>query len=89
MAKFEHKKMAKAIDMWRVFPRGFLLWYAWLVTKMCFWFWGLISPTSEQTVVIGAIIGMAVPLLNWYMQNSYDWTKEKIDGTGTSGATEK
>ena len=69
---------SEGLDALNVWPKGVIIWYCWIVTKMCFWFWALPVPSQEQTIVVGAIIGMAAPMLNWYMGNRREYSAPSV-----------
>jgi nitric oxide synthase oxygenase domain/subunit len=62
------------VDAWRVYPRLFLTWYACIVSYLVMWYTKIPTPSSEQTMMIGGVVALCVPLTKWYMENGRDWT---------------
>ena len=74
---------AELFDAWRVVPRLVLLSYGHMVWDMWQWVKSIPDLTTQQTVFVTAITGLAVPLTGWYMNTGRKWGKD--GSTGASG----
>lgn len=54
---------------WRVFPRGFILVYFWLIIQTAMWFMGLPAPTPAQAAFASAIIGAGAAWFGLYVNS--------------------
>jgi hypothetical protein len=61
---------------WRVFPRGFIIVYFWLIVETALWFMGLPTPSTAQAAFASAIIGAGAAWFGLYVNsgNSNDNT---------------
>ena len=66
---------AEVTDAWRIFPRIILAAYAWLCWDLSRWFMSLKAPQSEQMAFVTVIIGLAVPLVSFYLHSGRTWSK--------------
>lgn len=63
------ERVAYLIDLYRLFPRVFLVGYGFLAWKSAIWFMALDKPSAEQAAFVTLLSGFFVPLTNFYMQN--------------------
>ena len=54
---------------WRVFPRGFILVYFWLIIQTAMWFMGLPAPSPAQAAFASAIIGAGAAWFGLYVNS--------------------
>lgn len=64
---------AEVFDAWRIVPRAILSAYGALCFHLGTWFMGLKAPLPEQAAFVTAIIGLAVPLINFYFTSGRKW----------------
>lgn len=81
------ERPAYLVDLYRVFPRGILLGYSFMVVEVARWFMALDKPSPEQSAFATLIGGFLVPLTNWYMQNGVDWEKRRSPNNATTTTT--
>ena len=55
---------------WRVFPRGFIIVYFWLIVQTAMWFMGLPVPTPSQAAFASAVIGAGAAWFGLYVNSS-------------------
>ena len=71
------ERVAYLIDLYRVFPRVFLVGYGFLCWKASLWFMALEKPTPEQAAFVTLLAGFFVPLTNFYMQHGVNRESRK------------
>ena len=59
-------KYSQFIHDYRVFPRLVLLGYSVLLYDVVGWFKGLADPTTQQTALITAIVGLSAAIFGFY-----------------------
>jgi hypothetical protein len=69
-------KIAKVIDVIRLIPRVCLIGYGVLVYHVVNWGMGLPDLSVGQAGFVSTVIGVIPFLLNFYMQNKRDWSKD-------------
>lgn len=73
------EQVAYLIDLYRVFPRVFLVGYGFLCWKASLWFMALDKPSAEQAAFVTLLAGFFVPLTNFYMQNGVNRGSKEAD----------
>jgi hypothetical protein len=64
---------AEVFDAWRIVPRAILTTYGALCWHITTWYLELKAPTTEQMAFVTAIVGLAVPLTNFYFTSGRKW----------------
>ena len=62
--------VAQAVDSWRIFPRGFLSVYVYLLYYTTFWFMDLPEPSFEQSGLISIVVGAGAAWFGLYAGTS-------------------
>jgi hypothetical protein len=57
------------LDMWRVWPRAFILFYFWLCMQTAVWFMDLPDPTNSQAAFAGAVISAGAAWFGLYVNS--------------------
>ena len=65
--------LAEIADAWRVVPRAVLTFYGGLCWHLSTWYMALKDPSAQQMAFVTVIVGLAVPLTNFYMQTGRRW----------------
>jgi hypothetical protein len=64
---------AEVADAWRVVPRMVLSGYGYLCWELACWYMSLKDPSAQQMAFVTIIVGLAVPLTNFYMNSGRVW----------------
>ena len=62
--------MARAVDVWRIFPRVFITTYIYLLYKVVIWYMELPAPTMEQSGLISIVVGAGAAWFGLYTGSS-------------------
>jgi phosphate/sulfate permease len=65
--------LAEITDAWRLVPRMVLAAYGAMCWQLTAWYMALKAPTTEQMAFVSLIVGLAVPLTNFYMSTGRKW----------------
>lgn len=57
------------LDLWRVWPRAFILFYFWLCMQTAVWFMDLPDPTNAQAGFAGAVISAGAAWFGLYVNS--------------------
>ena len=60
------------LDLWRVWPRAFILFYFWLCIQTAVWFMDLPDPTNAQAGFAGAVISAGAAWFGLYVNSGRD-----------------
>lgn len=71
--KIRFLDLAEIFDAWRVVPRAVLTFYGAMCWQLATWYMALKAPVPEQAAFVTAIIGLAVPLTNFYFNSGRRW----------------
>lgn len=66
--------LAEVTDAWRVVPRIILFGYGALCWELAKWAMAKPDISASQAAFAGGIIGLAVPLTNFYFNSGRVWT---------------
>jgi len=56
-------------NRWRIFPRGFVLVYFWLIIEVATWFMGIPTPGTAQAAFASAIISAGAAWFGLYVNS--------------------
>jgi len=62
---------------WRLFPRGFILFYFWLCTETALWFMGLPIPSASQAAFATTIISAGAAWFGLYVNSGNTLGKDE------------
>lgn len=63
------KRIAEALDSFRIFPRLFIVTYIVLILTGAFWFMGLIAPTATQAGFMSVLVGAGAAWFGLYVNS--------------------
>ena len=72
--------VAEIVDDWRLFPRLFVIAYGILAFRFADWAMDQQALTMQQAGMVTAVIALAPPLLNWYMNTGRSWPQSTYGG---------
>jgi hypothetical protein len=76
------------MDIYRVWPRLILTFYALSLWRVTEWFMDLKEPSNAQGAFVSVVYGALPFLCNFYFQNGVDWeARRKSEPTFTTTAT--
>lgn len=59
-------KISDIIHEYRIFPRGFLVFYSGVLWEITKWFEGIPDPTTQQVAFVSAFIGLGGAVFGFY-----------------------
>ena len=62
--------LARAVDAWRIFPRGFVGGYIFLLYEVVIWFMTLEEPNLEQAGLVSIVVGAMAAVFGIYAGTS-------------------
>lgn len=79
MCKEKWLDWAEVTDAWRTFPRVVIIAYGYLMWYVTSWYTHLpyVERSTDTTVFIGTVYGIAGAVLGLYLTGGYDWVKRR------------